>query len=136
MRPHATCIHHDNNPHHGGFSPGAKGSDIPIPRTPAQGGLANTSSEEPQNTPHGQHIAFEIPSPAPCFAEGEDEEEEEEEEDGDDDFLEVSAFDWSQESDDGFAARGSPAPPEDSAVRRVVRPPPPPPPPRHLRHLG
>ena len=25
MRPHATCIHHDNNPHHGGFSPGAKG---------------------------------------------------------------------------------------------------------------
>ena len=59
-----------------------RGSDIPIPRTPAQGGLANTSSEEPQNTPLGRHIAFEIPSPAPCFAEGEEEEEDGDDEDG------------------------------------------------------
>ena len=62
----------------GDFLLAQRGSDIPIPRTPAQGRLANTSSEEPQNTPLGRHIAFEIPSPAPCFAEGE------EEEDGDD----------------------------------------------------
>ena len=99
--PHASIM--ITTPIMGDFLLAPRGSDIPIPRTPAQGGLANTSSEEPQNTPLGRHIAFEIPSPAPCFAEGEEEEEdgddenggtntgtegeeeEEEEEDGDDD---------------------------------------------------
>ena len=66
----------------GDFLLAQRGSDIPIPRTPAQGGLANTSSEEPQNTPLGRHIAFEIPSPAPCFAEGKEEEEDGDDENG------------------------------------------------------
>ena len=55
--------------------------NIPIPRTPAQGRLANTSSEEPQTTPLGEHITLEIPSPAPCFAKEKEKEEEEDEED-------------------------------------------------------
>ena len=84
MFPHATCIHHDNYPHPGGFFPGAGGSDIPIPRTPAQGGLANTSSEELQNTPLGRPLAFEIPLPAPCFAEEEKDDDDDNNDDDDD----------------------------------------------------
>ena len=86
--PHAPCVHMPHasimitTPIMGDFLLAQRGSDIPIPRTPAQGGLANTSSEEPQNTPLGRHIAFEIPSPAPCFAEGEEEEEDGDDENG------------------------------------------------------
>ena len=86
--PHAPCVHMPHasimitTPIMGDFLLAQRGSDIPIPRTPAQGGLANTSSEEPRNTPLGRHIAFEIPSPAPCFAEGEEEEEDGDDENG------------------------------------------------------
>ena len=74
----------------GDFFPGAGGSDIPIPRTPAQGGLANTSSEELQNTPLGRHLAIGIPLPAPCFAQEEEEETEEEEEEDEEKDVQIS----------------------------------------------
>ena len=86
----------------GDFLLAQRGSDIPIPKTPAQGSLANTSSEEPQNTPLGRHIAFEIPSPAPCFAE----EEEEEEDDDDDDDEEGGAKIWREGEEEEDHGRG------------------------------
>ena len=52
------------------------GSDIPIPRSPAHGGIANTSSEEL----HAQlawHATFAIGLPTPGFAEEQEEAAEE-----------------------------------------------------------
>ena len=81
MFPYATSIHHDISPHHGGFLLHKGGSDIPIPRSPAHGSIAITSSEEL----HAQlawHATFAIGLPTPGFAEEQEEAAEEAAEEG------------------------------------------------------